>query len=88
MERVKQLWHPDGVRRIVILRRDDGRHSFVEEALFGFTPPGEPVSDPYDVDGEEAAWVQCLKPAAGLYVTAEDAENDAVLWYEGYRTLN
>jgi len=88
MERVKLIWHAEGTRRIVVLRRDDGRHSFVEEARFGTTPEGEPVSEPYDVDGEDAAWVQCLKPAAGLYPSAEDAENDAVLWYGGYRTLN
>mgnify|MGYP001009152754 CR=1 FL=1 len=71
MWRLRLIPHPDGNRRIVVLRRDDGLHRFIEEELIG----------------EE--WVPNERSVvAGLHGTAEDAEQDAVAWFAGHRTLH
>lgn len=88
MERLKVIWHPSGLRRLVILRRDDGHHTFIEEMRWEAAAEGEADSEPYFPDEDDTPWTQRLLIGPGLYFSAEDAEQDAILWVEGYRTLN
>jgi hypothetical protein len=88
MRRVKIIPHPDGTRRILILRRDDGRHTFQEQERLGNADDrfgwmhAEAAAD----DGDP--WIRRNIGGPGPYGTAEDAETDALKWLEGYRVLH
>jgi hypothetical protein len=77
--RLRVVEHPDGRRRIVLLMREDGRYTYVEEALRGGLAEAT----------EAQAWVvDENQPAAGLYATSGDAMDDAMKRFEGYRTVH
>ncbi|MBR0651657.1 hypothetical protein GXW78_18455 [Roseomonas terrae] len=77
--RLRIVDHPDGRRRLVLLMREDGRYTYVEEELQGGLAEA----------AEPQAWaVDEQAPAAGIYGTSDDAMDDAMKRFDGYRTVH
>lgn len=75
--RLRIVEHPEGRRRLVLLMREDGFYTFVEEELEGGLAE---AAGPQEWVVNEGSLI------AGLYGTSDDAMDDAMKWFEGYRS--
>jgi len=75
--RLRIVEHPEGRRRLVLLMREDGRYTFIEEELQGGLA---------ETAGPQEWVVNEHSLVAGVYGTSDDAMDDAMKWFAGYRT--
>lgn len=77
--RLRIVMHPEGRRRLVLLMTREGTYRFIEEELRGGLAE---AAGPQEWVVNEASLV------AGIYGTSDDAMDDAMKWFEGYRTVH
>ncbi|MBW6400816.1 hypothetical protein KPL78_23345 [Roseomonas sp. HJA6] len=77
--RLRIVEHPEGRRRLVLLMREDGLYTVIEEELRGGLA---------EAAGPQGWVVDEHSLVAGVCGTSDDAMDDAMKWFEGYRTLH